>query len=64
MDFQVGLKPHFRVEKIVHVLHPQVAGIQGLSMIKAIGTLSNFSRRAAFLNVSHCCGLIAAFLSN
>jgi homoserine kinase len=33
-------------------------------MIKAIGTLSNFSRRAAFLNVSHCCGLIAAILSN
>src|SRR5215471_6858151 len=27
-------------------------------MIKAIGTLSSFSRRAAFLKICHCSGLI------
>src|SRR4051812_27961324 len=35
-------------------LMPRYPGIQGLSTISAIGTLSIFSPRAARLNVSHC----------
>src|SRR5476651_530488 len=37
---------------------PKYPGIQGLSIIMAIGIWSIFSNRAAFLKVSHCCGSI------
>src|ERR1035441_9214322 len=33
-------------------------------MISAIGTFSSFSRRAAFLKVSHCSGLMGGVLLN
>src|SRR5438093_1380293 len=33
---------------------PRYPGIQGLSMISAMGIFSSFSRRDARLNVSHC----------
>src|SRR5450432_1009000 len=40
-------------------LMPRYPGIHGLSTISAIGILSNFSRRAARLNISHCSGNMA-----
>src|SRR5579862_1149272 len=38
---------------------PRYPGIHGLSMIMAIGTLSNFSSRAAFLKICHCSGFMS-----